>query len=86
MVKVITVVQYNGVPITTGLPIPAQSNNHKTIGRPFKYPFFAMEVGDSFVSEKSCVRSAASIYGKRYNLKFTTRSQSDGTTRVWRVT
>jgi len=56
-------------------------------GRPNKYPFGEMEVGDSFpVPEGDGFRSrcAASAYGKRYSMKFSVRKYEGGY-RCWRV-
>ena len=51
-----------------------------------KYPFLKMEIGDSFVfsGNRKVIGAAASWYGSRYKMKFTTRSV-DGGVRVWRV-
>ena len=68
-------------------------------GRPHKYPFNTMQVGESFslplASEKHrkgmdrtvCVlRAAACSYGRKYNMKFTVRTVRDeGVARCWRV-
>lgn len=51
-------------------------------GRPTRYPWAQMEIGDSFVApyKPNLVLAAA-----RYQKKFSYRKQSDGTVRVWRV-
>jgi hypothetical protein len=59
-------------------------------GRPTKYPFPHLKVGDSFFVPSDDtkaiprVRSAASIWAKTYNRKLVTRVV-DGGVRVWRV-
>lgn len=59
-------------------------------GRPTKYPFPAMKIGDSFfvpaADTRSIprVRSAASIWAQKYNRKLITRAV-DGGIRVWRI-
>jgi hypothetical protein len=85
MIKIKKVVHYNGALIETDVPLPPKGCGRGSSNKPFKYPFFAMKVGDSFVADHTRVRSAASIYGKNHNQKFTTRTQEDGTTRVWRT-
>ncbi len=70
--------------IEKGIPIPERA------GKNNKYPWRAMEVGDSFEipSEKvaSC-RFAASYFSKRNGgaYKFTIRQQDNGTHRCWRI-
>ncbi len=52
-----------------------------------KYPFDEMHVGDSFDlhgAKVSTVRSAASYYGKRNEMKFSIYQHGD-TYRCWRV-
>ena len=51
------------------------------------YPFDQMEVGDSFVTPRACVRTAAAEWAKRRGngAKFVCRRQPDGTFRIWRV-
>lgn len=56
-------------------------------GRPWKYPFLEMEIGDSFfvpadLAEK--VRAAATSAGRRYGKKYVTRKEGNGR-RVWRI-
>lgn len=70
-------------PIEKNVPIP-QKNRH---GRPSKYPWRDMEVGDSFVmqlkvnSAVNMCRHARATTG----YKFSCRTQPDGTVRVWRI-
>jgi hypothetical protein len=57
-------------------------------GKSCKYPFDAMEVGDSFFllkkNEALRARSAAANYGREHNRKFTVRIFKDGY-RCWRT-
>ena len=53
-----------------------------------KYPFGSMEVGDSFLAPKSAAKGAQSAslkWGKYNGVKFATRTQDDGSMRIWRV-
>lgn len=75
------------IKIQSGVPI---SNRKGGAGRPSKYPFSQMLIGQSFwVSEsRRSVGSAALIHGKTYNRKFITRAETiNGVKgiRVWRV-
>ena len=55
-----------------------------------KYPFYRMEVGDSFLARVEDtgtiprVRAAACMYGQMHRMKFRTRTV-DGGIRVWRI-
>ena len=56
-------------------------------GRRTRYPFGAMEVGDSFFVPETAaklVRSAATKFGQRRDRQFLTR-RVDGGLRVWRI-
>lgn len=56
-------------------------------GRPHKYPWNKMEVGDSFFVPNTMLNviSCAAIgRGKRYNEKYACRTVDDGV-RVWRI-
>ena len=67
--------------IEKNIPVP------KNLSLKGLYPFPAMEVGDSFIVPVGCVpavRGAATVYGKRHNVKFTCRKTSNGG-RVWRI-
>lgn len=56
-----------------------------------KYPFKAMDIGDSFNAGILCaagrvrLSSAASQHASRYGKKFTTHKSEDGSVRCWRV-
>jgi hypothetical protein len=66
--------------IVQGVPIPG-------IKPPSVYPFADMQVGDSFyceASHKLSVRTSAHVYGRKFKVKFVTRSDGSGV-RVWRV-
>lgn len=61
----------------------------KSKGRPPKYPFETMEVGDSFFAEGESLPSsraylASSQYAMRHGLKFSGRTTERGV-RIWRV-
>ena len=67
--------------IDKDVPIPSKGRT--------KYPLGEMNVGDSFLVNKgaektSSLRMTVSIYGKKHNKKFTTRTTPDGV-RVWRI-
>ncbi len=76
--------------IDKGIPIPTKAGG----GVPSKYPFRAMEVGDSFLAEapegmsrrqlRIAVTSAAAYQQTTYGTKFSVRTVSDGI-RCWRV-
>lgn len=56
-------------------------------GRPPRYPFREMAIGDSFsfpAGDVGKVRSAATWNGKRSEMKFTVRI-CDGAGRIWRI-
>jgi hypothetical protein len=69
--------------IEKGVELPPERQSAST------YPWRQMEIGDSFVIEKSLVgrASVAAAYFSRRNpgFKFTMRKQADGTRRIWRV-
>ena len=67
-----------GVPIPETLPRP---------GKPGKYPFRSMEVGDSFVApieKKNSIYSSMSRIGKNLGRKYSSE-RNEYTIRVWRV-
>lgn len=69
--------------IEKDVPIPAPEGR----GRPRKYPFGDMAIGDSFEVEVSreVISPAASYYGSRNGKSFSVRTCADKTIRVWRV-
>lgn len=72
------------IKIQKGIPIPAT-----TAGRPGKYPFAEMDIGDSFELKdvpKNTVLNAARNWASRNNkkAKFTIRHENK-TTRIWRI-
>jgi len=74
--------------IESGIPSPKPA----TVGRPSKYPFRKMEIGDSFLTEGTLASSrgcpaygAAKVFGSRNNMKFVGKAQGDGTVRIWRI-
>lgn len=67
------------------IPIPARI--YGGAGRPEKYPWGSLRVGESFfVGDRSIqtVSSAAGFAAERHNAKYTCRTV-DGGVRVWRV-
>jgi len=68
--------------IEKSIPVPEVSG----AGRPAKYPFSSMSVGDSiFIAGKRPSEiSAHHVWGRRNNIKFMGRAEKDGM-RVWRV-
>jgi len=71
--------------IEKGLEIPPIDRTGT--GRPEKYPWASMGVGDSFFVDgvtRLTVRSAAYAAGKRHGMKFACRTVEGGT-RIWRI-
>ena len=75
--------------IDKGIPIV---NSPSKRGRPSKYPFEEMEIGDSILVEGKTCRTtdcqgynAAQAYSARSGKAFTGRAQGDGTVRIWRT-
>jgi len=69
--------------IEKGVPVPKQVG----AGRKNKYPFDALEVGDSFFVKDTKVKAISktcSNHGKRLSRKFASRTV-DGGVRVWRT-
>lgn len=57
------------------------------LGRPAKYPWRMMQIGDSFFVknlDKRSISSMASLHGRMLGMKFSCRQEGDGM-RVWRV-
>lgn len=56
-------------------------------GRPARYPFASMDVGDSFLVTDAAwlnARTCAYSYGRRHNMKF--KSKAEGRhLRIWRI-
>jgi len=70
------------IEVDKSVPLPEPK-----LGRPKKYPFAEMEVGDSFFVPQEKVRSAsksASMYKAAHGGDFTRRSVEGGV-RIWRV-
>lgn len=72
--------------IDDNVPLPKRTGN--SAGRPPKYPFGKMEVGQSvfFGGESSSSKAAiaAHAYGRRQGKRFSAR-KADGGVRIWRV-
>lgn len=69
--------------IDKDIPVPKQVGT----GRKNKYPFDALEVGDSFFVKDAKVKTLSRTcgsHGKRLSRKFTSRTV-DGGVRVWRT-
>jgi hypothetical protein len=70
--------------VAVGLPDTAQ-------GRPKKYPFHVMKVGDGFVvpaAEREHAMAASRQFRRRnpiYGIKFCSSPQIDGTALIWRA-
>lgn len=72
------------ITIDKDIPLPPDDNR----GRKMKYPFPLMEVGDSILLG-TCRRSSASSIAHRYaaktDKKFTMRTVTPDSIRIWRV-
>jgi len=73
------------IKIEKGVPLPASG-----AGRPSKYPWGDMEVGDSFFAEAKpeSMHTQAAFAGRKYGRRFTTRKRTENGVagvRVWRV-
>ena len=73
----------NEYKIEQGVPIPDIN-----AGRKYKYPWYDLQAGDSFVVKPTdnvlAARVAALRYAKRHGMVFITRMSNKGL-RVWRV-
>lgn len=70
------------VKVEKGIPLPPIER-----GRPVKWPFATMEIGESFFMKgctKSSVATACNQKGRKFGRKFAMRA-GDGGYRVWRV-
>jgi len=71
--------------IDKNVPIPESQSGP---GRPRKYPFPDMEVGDSFYAEGKKEAEKADVaskkYGTKYGCRFTCR-RDEGGGRIWRI-
>lgn len=68
------------IKIEKNIPFEPHGNNGK-------FPFYKMEIGDSFSvgpDDRLSLRSMASTYGRKNGKKFATRQTDDGI-RVWRI-
>ncbi len=65
--------------IEKGIPVPPEKGKN--------YPFLMMEIGDSFILNKSdrLAGPLARSYGKRHGLKFRCQKIGPAQTRIWRV-
>ena len=71
------------IQIETSIPIPEDGRGR---GRK-RYPFEAMKVGDSILMPVKQSSSSGPIReaGKKLGYRFTSRSEGDNATRVWRI-
>lgn len=68
------------IKIEKGVELPDKSS-----GRPPKYPFAQLEVGDSFLADKK-VQTTLGGYRRRHpEKKFVTRKVTEDKVRVWRT-
>lgn len=70
--------------IDKNIPIPPKVYR----GRPSRYPFADMAIGDSFATEHthaSKISPSCAHATKTLGFKFSVRKQADGTIRVWRI-
>jgi hypothetical protein len=73
--------------IEDDVPVPYTGN---TSGRPSRYPWAQLQVGQSFVippnkkSNKGPARGGLAASAKKYNIKITT-AEEEGGLRVWRI-
>lgn len=70
--------------IQKGIPAPESTRR----GRPAKYPFAKMEIGDCYevegLDQGKRAAKAAFRYGARHGMKFSTRTTDEGL-RIWRI-
>jgi len=68
------------------MPQPPIDSN---VPMPTRYPFDKMKVGDSFLVPSDVTRQAVAVaatrYGRKHNMKFSTRQLKDGGFRCWRT-
>jgi hypothetical protein len=65
------------------VPVPDGAGRR---GRPAKYPFWKMEIGESvLLADSGDPRSSAVHYGKRAGKKFVSRRVAGMRVRIWRV-
>lgn len=70
-----------------GVCLPSLDDSPYTGGRPYAYPFFKMEIGDSFEMEgdiRPNLYSAAKYHGRKFGKRFVVRKTPNGA-RCWRV-
>ena len=72
-------IKMTGYKIAKGIKIPERKR-----GRPHKYPFAQMEIGDSFDAKRVAAWSAMG-YGKRHDMEFAERKIGKNKIRIWRV-
>lgn len=73
------------VNVSNDIPFPGRTTRN---GRPAKYPWATMEVGDSFPVELgrlSVVRACADGYGRRHGREYRVEKLPSGEFRCWRI-
>ena len=68
------------IQIEKNFPIPPGRR-----GRPVKYPWYSMEIGDSFLPTEKCARATAYAASQRYAPKKFIYRKVDGGGRIWRI-
>jgi hypothetical protein len=72
------------IKIDAGIEMP-----RATFGRPLRYPWLILNVGDSFAAPNNATpatfRSMACRASKTYGRRFSVRAMPDGSLRCWRV-
>lgn len=77
--------------IEKNIPIPATTNSGKS-GRPPKYPFRNMDIGDSMLvdgkSSRTCdcpAYNSAKQLQRKTTMKFSARAEGNDKVRIWRI-
>lgn len=73
------------IAIDKNVPVPPRIGGRPG-GRPTKYPWLDMEIGDSFRTsgKRNSIGAAVAWATKQYGRKFVTRREDDGV-RIWRI-
>jgi hypothetical protein len=69
------------IEIDKGIPVAPEGSGRA------KYPWSAMEIGDSFVTaaKSTHIHSMVNAAGKRYGFKFVCRRTDQDSYRIWRI-
>lgn len=68
--------------IDSGVPLPRGAGKQ---GRPMKYPWDRMNVGDSTIVYSRAATQAAWMWGRAHGKRFCSAAAGRGTYRVWRM-